>query len=585
MNISFKKFVGCAVLLTCSFLVFHEEAFGREFGTNQLNPEIETPATFCGHETIALIIDSLLVSQVRESLNQFEADLCNDGYNIIENSTEFANPYELRNYLRQLLEHPDIDLAGTILIGEIPYAYQWIELIFSNPDLAPLEEEVISYQYYADLNGGFSKTPGYESPGEHEFSFDVHDGDVDWEIWVGVLPYYKGSLEMTIEALKRYFAKNHAFRNGVLRRPDAFLQISELLTDVQFLRSGPYVWEPYATLDNARLYAGDVSDGYADLQTGMAEITVVGAHGYWGASGQLSIYDVESSPVKTILFWSSGCAIGNLDYDDNFLTSILYSETSEVLVAKGTTNNSGGMGTNENGFYGRNVATALSKGASLGNSILEHVNVPLIYPWSNSREFHTGTIVILGDPTLKFELTRAFPINSLQELYVGILGRAADRPGLDYWQDQIYAGIFTLENTRAAFTHPGQAEYTEIYGGLTNSQLVTAIYENFLERAPDNLGFLYWVAELDNGRVNPNQMINAIINAVQDINATGEQSTKDFACLDNKIEVAMYFTEETKEYLFDEAYREMARAVVADVTDDPETLTQAKAMIDEYVGN
>jgi hypothetical protein len=173
----------------------------------------------------------------------------------------------------------------------------------------------------------------------------------------------------------------------------------------------------------------------------------------------------------------------------------------------------------------------------------------------------------------------------LQELYVGILGRAADRRGLDYWLDQIYAGIFTLENTRAAFTHPDQAEYTEIYGGLTNSQLVTAIYENFLERAPDMLGFLYWVAELDNGRVNADQMINAIINAVQDPGATGEQSAKDLACLENKIEVAIYFTEKTKDYFFDVVYREMARAVVADVTEDPETLTQAKAMIDEYVGN
>jgi hypothetical protein len=173
----------------------------------------------------------------------------------------------------------------------------------------------------------------------------------------------------------------------------------------------------------------------------------------------------------------------------------------------------------------------------------------------------------------------------LQELYVGILGRAADRPGLDYWLDQIYAGIFTLENTRTAFTHPDQAEYTEIYGGLTNSQLVTAIYENFLERAPDMLGFLYWVSELDNGRVNADQMINAIINAVQDPSATGEQSAKDLSCLENKIEVAMYFTEQTKEYFFDAAYREMARAVVNDVTDDPETVAQAKAMIDEYVGN
>ena len=40
----------------------------------------------------------------------------------------------------------------------------------------------------------------------------------------------------------------------------------------------------------------------------------------------------------------------------------------------------------------------------------------------------------------------------IPELYVGIMGRAADWPGLQYWADQTSAGSFTLENTRAAFT-------------------------------------------------------------------------------------------------------------------------------------
>lgn len=70
-------------------------------------------------------------------------------------------------------------------------------------------------------------------------------------------------------------------------------------------------------------------------------------------------------------------------------------------MAKGTTNNSGGMGNNQDGFFGRNVATALSQGDSLGAAIRRHVNVPLLYPWNESREFHLATSIILGDPTLK----------------------------------------------------------------------------------------------------------------------------------------------------------------------------------------
>ena len=105
----------------------------------------------------------------------------------------------------------------------------------------------------------------------------------------------------------------------------------------------------------------------------------------------------------------------------------------------------------------------------------------------------------------------------IQELYIGILGRAADWAGLQYWENQIEAGPFTLENTRAAFTDPAQAEYTQIYGGLGNTQLVTATYENFLERIPEEAGLVYWVAELDNARVNPDQMINAVISAARTV--------------------------------------------------------------------
>jgi hypothetical protein len=168
----------------------------------------------------------------------------------------------------------------------------------------------------------------------------------------------------------------------------------------------------------------------------------------------------------------------------------------------------------------------------------------------------------------------------IQELYIGILGRAADSPGLDYWHDQISSGPFTLENTRAAFTDPAQTEYTEIYGGLNNTRLVTAIYENFLERAPDNPGLVYWVDELDTGSVNPDQMINAVINAVQDPGATGVQAAKDLAALANKTAAAVYFTAQTSGLPFDDTLRDAARAAVADVTDDPTTLTTAQTLTD-----
>ena len=43
----------------------------------------------------------------------------------------------------------------------------------------------------------------------------------------------------------------------------------------------------------------------------------------------------------------------------------------------------------------------MDNGEGVGEAILDHVNVPLIPPWSDSREFHFGTAILLGDPTLE----------------------------------------------------------------------------------------------------------------------------------------------------------------------------------------
>jgi uncharacterized protein (TIGR03437 family) len=237
--------------------------------------------------------------------------------------------------------------------------------------------------------------------------------------------------------LNRYFAKNHEYRHGHLATPIAYVEISELYkvstaadeqTYTNFMKSG---WTPYSNSSGAHLYldgpSGGLAQGYAGLNAGEGDFTVTDSHGYWAASGQLSIPWVESKPVKTSLYWSSGCAIGDLDHADNFLTSILYSATSDVVLAKGTTNNSGGMGNNANGFYGHNVATALAAGMSFGDAILAHVNVPLVSGFSIDREFYFGTPVVLGDPTLT-RFVAAVPPNILTD-GSGVINGGSYLPG------------------------------------------------------------------------------------------------------------------------------------------------------------
>ena len=118
-------------------------------------------------------------------------------------------------------------MVGALLIGDFPHPYQWVVAKSANPRIPDTREELISFQYYTDLDGSFEASPGYKSRGNHAFSYDVHDGNVDWEIWLGILPIYKGDVATTIEAINRYFAKNHAYRLGQSGLPRAFMQISE----------------------------------------------------------------------------------------------------------------------------------------------------------------------------------------------------------------------------------------------------------------------------------------------------------------------------------------------------------------------
>ncbi len=175
---------------------------------------------------------------------------------------------------------------------------------------------------------------------------------------------------------------------------------------------------------------------------------------------------------------------------------------------------------------------------------------------------------------------------SIQELYIGILGRAADFAGLDYWAGQIESGALTLEHTRASFATPSQPEYWQTYGGLSNSALVNKVYENFLERAPDAAGKAYWEAELDTGAVTSDLFINAVISAAKNPAATDAQTLIDKQVLANKVESALHFTSKTQTAdSSSAAYIAEAKMAVASVGADMASVAAAKAAAEQYAAS
>jgi hypothetical protein len=80
----------------------------------------------------------------------------------------------------------------------------------------------------------------------------------------------------------------------------------------------------------------------------------------------------------------------------------------------------------------------------------------------------------------------------VQQIYIGLLGRAADQEGATYWEGQINSGAITLDQMRANFVEE-QPEYTALVDGLTRTDIVNALYERMFERAPEAAGAEYWI--------------------------------------------------------------------------------------------
>ena len=105
-------------------------------------------------------------------------------------------------------------------------------------------------------------------------------------------------------------------------------------------------------------------------------------------------------------------------------------------------------------------------------------------------------------------------VSQIQNAYVAFFNRPADTAGLNYWSS--YAGDATaLLNTFAL-----SAEYTSLYAGLNNTQIVNTVYGNLFGRESDLAGLNYWVGQLTAGNLKIGNIADAINKGAQGVDAT-----------------------------------------------------------------
>lgn len=161
-------------------------------------------------------------------------------------------------------------------------------------------------------------------------------------------------------------------------------------------------------------------------------------------------------------------------------------------------------------------------------------------------------------------------IAKIMELYTAYFNRAADKDGVDYWANEMDTKAWTLDDVANSFAQ--QTEYTALYAGKTNAEIVELVYTNVLNRAADTDGATYWEGQLTNGAVTVSQLIQAVVNAATEKDGSGNyKNATDAAIVNNKTAVSQY------------AYDSNVNAKnisLAGVTADVASIDAAKASVD-----
>jgi hypothetical protein len=122
----------------------------------------------------------------------------------------------------------------------------------------------------------------------------------------------------------------------------------------------------------------------------------------------------------------------------------------------------------------------------------------------------SGTQNLPGVSVMKFTNGAGLfdPTGSAEDvarLYLGALDRQPDLAGLQYWAAQIDDANVPLSAVANDFA--ASPEFIHDYGALSDSDFVSQLYQNVLDRAPDAAGAQYWAGQLAAGSTRGDVML------------------------------------------------------------------------------
>lgn len=95
-------------------------------------------------------------------------------------------------------------------------------------------------------------------------------------------------------------------------------------------------------------------------------------------------------------------------------------------------------------------------------------------------------------------------------LYTNLLGRPADNTGCNNFLD-----LFGTQGSSAITSFFNSQEFLNSTSSMTDTQFITALYEGVLGRAPDAAGLDYWVSGLQNGFATRQIVANQFVQSIE----------------------------------------------------------------------
>lgn len=173
-----------------------------------------------------------------------------------------------------------------------------------------------------------------------------------------------------------------------------------------------------------------------------------------------------------------------------------------------------GNGGNDILVGGSGIDVAIYSGPRSGYSLSNGANGRTILDRTAGRDGSDtlGSIERLqfSDSVLAFDNSRTDSAGRGYLLYRAAFDRAPDASGLGYWTRALDAGMDFAGVMAASFI--ASPEFIRLYGNNTsNAAFLNLVYQNVLDRAPDQGGSDYWLGSLNNGYSRANMLASFAI--------------------------------------------------------------------------